>query len=97
MKPLLLEIFIFLKINSSHFYFFDICSFQYPKWLSENEGKLEKSQYDNYVKQSEVMSRICGVFDEEKDGDSAEQKQKRFEKILDLMQQVRLSSLSSRN
>ena len=65
-----------------------IISFQYPAYLSENEGKLEASDVELYRKQYDVMTSICSVYEEEQADDSDEAKSQRFEKLLDLMQQV---------
>ncbi|XP_013400623.1 peroxisomal biogenesis factor 19 isoform X2 [Lingula anatina] len=61
---------------------------KYPQWLEEHKDTLEKSQYDQYERQNELMTRICGHFEEEKKEDSPEVKRQRFEKIIELMQKM---------
>ena len=61
---------------------------QYPAYLSENEGKLEASDLELYRKQYDLMTSICSVYEEEQPNDTASVKSERFEKLLDLMQQV---------
>ena len=61
---------------------------QYPAWLEENKGKVCQADYDKYSRQFELMQRVCEEFENESDADTTEQKQEKFEKILDLMQQV---------
>ncbi len=61
---------------------------QYPDWLSENKEKLSEAEYDNYSKQLNLMTRICTEFEEEKEEDPETTKAQRFERIIDLMQQM---------
>ena len=62
---------------------------QYPAYLAENESKLEASEVELYRKQYDLMTSICSVYEEEQPSDTATIKSERFEKLLDLMQQVR--------
>ncbi|XP_074652402.1 peroxisomal biogenesis factor 19-like [Tubulanus polymorphus] len=61
---------------------------KYPDWLSVNKAKIDASEYDNYNKQFQLMKRICDEFDAETEADTDESKRERFERILDLMQQM---------
>ncbi|KAJ8316253.1 hypothetical protein KUTeg_006267 [Tegillarca granosa] len=61
---------------------------KYPKWLEENESQTEPAQLDKYRKQHILIDEICEEFESESSLDTDEQKKLRFEKILDLMQQM---------
>lgn len=61
---------------------------QYPDWLSANNGKVPKQQFDCYVKQFDIVSKLCDLYSSEKDADTQQVKDERFEKILDLMTEV---------
>ena len=61
---------------------------QYPDWLTENKDKITQSEYDNYNKQFNLMTRICSEFEEEQDDEPQDIKTQRFERIIDLMQQM---------
>lgn len=63
-------------------------SAKYPAYLAENESKLEASELETYRKQYELMTNICVVFEEEEMEDTPEVKNQRFEKLMDLMQQM---------
>lgn len=63
-------------------------SAKYPTYLAENESKLETSQVETYRKQYELMTSICTVFEEEQVEDTSEVKTQRFERLMDLMQQM---------
>lgn len=62
--------------------------YQYPEYLGANESSLDATQLDMYRKQYELMTSICTLFEEESPEDTQEQKSQRFEKLIDLMQQV---------
>lgn len=62
--------------------------FQYPDWLSANNGKLPKEKLDLYAKQFDIVSQLCDLYSQEKTTDSQSVKDARFEKVLDLMTQV---------
>ena len=62
---------------------------QYPQWLSEHKDTTERGEYDNYVKQHKIIEAICVEFEAETDPETEEVKRLRFEKLMDLMQQVR--------
>ena len=62
---------------------------QYPKWLEDNkDNKDVAADMNNYRKQHELIAIIIKEFDSEKESDTDEEKSKRFEKIMDHMQQV---------
>ena len=61
---------------------------QYPDWLTENKDKITQNEYDNYNKQFNLMTRICSEFEEEQDDEPQDIKSQRFERIIDLMQQM---------
>ncbi|KAK7497144.1 hypothetical protein BaRGS_00011674 [Batillaria attramentaria] len=63
-------------------------SAKYPAYLSENESQLEAGEQERYRKQYELMTSICVVFEEEEPEDTPEVKNQRFEKLMDLMQQM---------
>ena len=62
---------------------------QYPKWLEDNkDNKDVAADMNNYRLQHKLIGDIITEFDAEKEADTDEVKSKRFEKIMDLMQQV---------
>ncbi|XP_070182579.1 peroxisomal biogenesis factor 19-like [Littorina saxatilis] len=61
---------------------------KYPAYMSENKSKLEASDLDLYQRQFELMTSICAVYEEEQASDMDSVKTQRFEKLLDLMQQM---------
>ncbi|ELT92282.1 hypothetical protein CAPTEDRAFT_224754 [Capitella teleta] len=65
----------------------DITS-KYPTWLSENKEKISSEEYSKYAKQNDLMGEIVREFDEEKDADSDESKRLRFDRIMNVMQQM---------
>lgn len=62
---------------------------QYPEWLQTHRDSLPKEQYDKYQEQHRIMGRICEQFEAEQPTDGDPEHRARFERILDLMQQVR--------
>ena len=63
--------------------------FQYPKWIEDNkDNKDVAADMNNYKRQHELISVIIGEFEAEKETDTDEEKGQRFEKVMDLMQQV---------
>lgn len=69
---------------------------QYPKWLSDNNGKVPKQQFDSYAKQFDIVTKLCDEYQSEKPEDSQRVKDERFERILDLMTQVNYSYILMR-
>ena len=61
---------------------------QYPDWLSKNKEKISESEYNNYTKQKDIIGDILKEFDKEKATDTDDEKNKRFDKIMGLMQKV---------
>ena len=61
---------------------------QYPHWLDENKDKTDKAQLDKYLQQQTLVREICEEFESELPADTEERKKLRFERIVDLMQQV---------
>ncbi len=49
---------------------------------------ISASEHANYSKQYDLMSRICAEFESETEADSEEVKGQRFERVIDLMQQM---------
>ena len=62
---------------------------QYPDWLSENKSTLQAEEYTNYERQYDYMRLICEEFEAEQESDADAVKAQRFQKIMDMMQQVR--------
>jgi len=63
-------------------------SAQYPAWLSANKGKVDDESYRKYERQFHMMTDILTEFDSERESDGEGVKTRRFEKILDIMQQM---------
>ncbi|XP_067945245.1 peroxisomal biogenesis factor 19-like [Watersipora subatra] len=61
---------------------------KYPEWLSANNGKLPKNQFDKYTKQFDIVSRLCDCYKSERETDTQQVKDERFEKILDLLTEM---------
>ncbi|XP_064617802.1 peroxisomal biogenesis factor 19-like isoform X2 [Liolophura sinensis] len=61
---------------------------KYPKWLEENKEKTDPKEFENYQKQYMLMSHICTQFEADDSSDPESVQNERFEKILDLMQQM---------
>ncbi|KAF6728081.1 Peroxisomal biogenesis factor 19 [Oryzias melastigma] len=59
---------------------------KYPEWLEANKPSLSAEDYRRYEQQSRVMGEICKLFETEEQG--VENKEKTFESIMDLMQQL---------
>ena len=63
------------------------CS-QYPEWIGAHRDKLSDTDYKRYSEQLEVMRAVCDEFEKEQASDSQEEKQARFDKVMQLMHQV---------
>ncbi|XP_041373219.1 peroxisomal biogenesis factor 19-like [Gigantopelta aegis] len=61
---------------------------KYPKWLSEHKESTEKEEFENYTKQHKIIEAICTEFESESDSETEDAKRQRFEKLMDLMQQM---------
>lgn len=59
---------------------------QYPEWLEANKPSLSAQDHQRYEQQANVMGEICRLFEKEEEG--AEDKERTFESIMDLMQKV---------
>lgn len=61
---------------------------KYPTWLEENEPKLSQEDLTRYKKQSGIVVQLVDIYDEEKETDTNEIKKQRFEKLMNLMQDM---------
>jgi peroxin-19 len=64
--------------------------FQYPAWLEENRPKLEPSEFERFSKQKVLMDQVCAELEKESGSESQEEKMRRFDTVLALMEKVRL-------
>ncbi|GFU18658.1 peroxisomal biogenesis factor 19 [Nephila pilipes] len=60
---------------------------KYPGWLDEKKPTLKTEEYDNYLKQFEIMKEICDEFEKET-SQSENANKEQFEKVLQLMHKV---------
>ncbi|KAK9508188.1 hypothetical protein O3M35_007906 [Rhynocoris fuscipes] len=61
---------------------------KYPSWLQEHKDNLDEQDYVSYKKQFQLMEQVCKEFEDEKDEDTEEIKNKRFNKVLGLMEEM---------
>jgi len=61
---------------------------KFPDWLADNRTKVTDEEYVKYNRQFDLTKKICFLYEEEKDGESNEVKKKRFEKVMELMQEM---------
>ncbi|XP_014371665.2 peroxisomal biogenesis factor 19 [Papilio machaon] len=61
---------------------------RYPTWLAENKGKIEQAEYERFEKQQKLMEEVCAELEPEQESDPEDVKRKRFEVVLNLMQQM---------
>lgn len=61
-------------------------STKYPEWLETNKPSLSGGDYQRYEQQAKIMGEICKLF--EKEEESAEDKERTFESVMDLMQKL---------
>ncbi|XP_059479954.1 peroxisomal biogenesis factor 19 [Neocloeon triangulifer] len=61
---------------------------KYPGWLDENRATLPEEKIANIVRQQELMKKVCEELEKESASDTDDVKSKRFDKVLDLMQQM---------
>ncbi|XP_037537831.1 peroxisomal biogenesis factor 19 [Nematolebias whitei] len=59
---------------------------KYPEWLEANKPSLSAQDHQRYEQQAKVMGEICRLFEKEEEG--AEEKERTFESIMDLMQKL---------
>lgn len=63
---------------------------KYPGWLEENKASLSASDLEGYSKQLSLIKNSCEIYESEKNDDSEEVKGKRFQNLINLMQQMQL-------
>ncbi|XP_018344192.1 PREDICTED: peroxisomal biogenesis factor 19 isoform X2 [Trachymyrmex septentrionalis] len=61
---------------------------KYPAWLEEHKVTLNASDLERYTKQSELMQKVCIELEKEKEDDTEDIKQHRFEYVLKLMTEM---------
>ncbi|XP_012058938.1 PREDICTED: peroxisomal biogenesis factor 19 [Atta cephalotes] len=61
---------------------------KYPAWLEEHKATLNASDLERYTKQSELMQKVCIELEKEKEDDTEDIKQHRFECVLKLMTEM---------
>ncbi|XP_061193072.1 peroxisomal biogenesis factor 19-like [Saccostrea echinata] len=61
---------------------------KYPKWIEENKDKVETQQMIKYREHDRIVREICVEFEAEHMSDTEDVKKLRFERIVDLMQQM---------
>ncbi|XP_022323870.1 peroxisomal biogenesis factor 19-like [Crassostrea virginica] len=61
---------------------------KYPKWIDENKDKVEEQQMTKYQEHDRIIREICVEFEAEHTSDTEDVKKLRFERIVDLMQQM---------
>ena len=61
---------------------------QYPVWLETNRGKLKDEEFERYERQQRLMADIVSEFEDEQPTDADDVKQRRFERVLNVMQQM---------
>lgn len=61
---------------------------QYPSWLKDNSSKISAQEVDRYTKQHNVITKICVIFESEKDNDAEDVKQKKFIELLGLLEEM---------
>jgi peroxin-19 len=63
-------------------------STQYPAWLETNRDKISHEEFNRYDRQYRLMSSIVQEFEAEKPTDEDEVQRRRFERVLEIMQQM---------
>lgn len=61
---------------------------KFPAWLEENGSKITPEEKERYEKQMDLMKQVCAELETETEGDTADKKRSRFEKVLGLMQKL---------
>ncbi|CAG7834913.1 unnamed protein product [Allacma fusca] len=61
---------------------------RYPDWLADNREKLSATDFDKYNGQYDSMKKILEEYAKEKENDTEQIKQKRFDSISELMLKV---------
>ena len=65
-----------------------MCALQYPAWLSNHRDEISREDYTRYERQHQLMLSIVEEFESEQTTDSDDVKRQRFERVLDIMQQM---------
>ncbi|KAJ0011556.1 hypothetical protein NQD34_012531 [Periophthalmus magnuspinnatus] len=60
---------------------------KYPEWLDANKPTLSSDDFQRYEQQAKIMADICKLFEKEEE-EGAEDKERTFETIMDLMQKL---------
>lgn len=63
-------------------------STKYPVWLQSHRDQISQEEYTRYERQHQLMMSIVQEFDAEQSTDSEDIKRQRFERVLDIMQQM---------
>ena len=61
---------------------------KFPDWLADNRYKVSDQEFVKYNKQYELTKKICFLYEEEDSSDSSEKKRERFDKVMELMQEM---------
>ena len=61
---------------------------QYPGWLQSHRDQISREEYARYERQHQLMQSIVQEFETEQSTDSDDVKRQRFERVLDIMQQM---------
>ncbi|XP_063244439.1 peroxisomal biogenesis factor 19 [Bacillus rossius redtenbacheri] len=61
---------------------------KYPEWLAKNESSVEPAELQRYKKHSDLIEEVCKELEQESEGDSADVKKQRFNKVMNLMQKM---------
>merc|ERR1712012_1211288 len=61
---------------------------KFPDWLADNRNKVTDEEFVKYNKQFALSKKLCFLYEEEKDEESSDIKKKRFEKVMELMQEM---------
>jgi len=65
-----------------------VLNVQYPGWLQSHREDISREEYSRYERQHELMLNIVQEFEAEQSTDSDDVKRQRFERVLDIMQQM---------
>lgn len=66
---------------------------KYPKWLEENDNKIDAEDKKRYQDQQKLMELVCAELETERPDDSSDVKKQRFNKVLENMQKVHIFSM----
>ena len=90
--PVYFPVYVYVYL---HIYFVSYCTAlslffcsQYPEWIGAHRDTLSDTDYKRYSEQLDVMRAVCAEFEKEQASDSQEEKQARFDKVMQLMHQV---------